>query len=116
MSWNIGIQLQNVVSLPQSWVSAIIVRLCTRLAWEIMTPLGALTEPEVYWRKATADPSVSGRTHASGSAGSAISVAMHATWPESASFSHAETDGRVSPSVSTSDAPQSSTIPAVRAT
>ena len=30
-------------------------RLCARLPWVIITPLGSLVEPDVYWRKAKSE-------------------------------------------------------------
>ena len=36
-------------------------RLCSRLPWLSITPLGVPVEPEVYWRKASESPRSSGR-------------------------------------------------------
>ncbi len=51
--------------------------LCSTLAWVSITPLGVPVEPEVYWRKASVSPEMSGLRQDWAASAGVASVAIH---------------------------------------
>ena len=74
MSWYGGSQMTAWLSGPQPKLRRTAARLCSRLAWLSMTPLGWSVDPEVYWRNAMSDGSSAGLRHSCAAAVSTSST------------------------------------------
>lgn len=55
ISWYCGSHETTTVLASAFNSDVIIVRLCARFPWVIITPFGSLVDPDVYWRKAKSD-------------------------------------------------------------